>query len=95
LSPLYEGPYRVLEKNQKYFQLDIGGRAEAVSADRLKPHLGPPQQRRRSRCGRPRMASRGSSVFPQLGGVVWRLEVSRKSSSNQRRKSAREICYCS
>jgi hypothetical protein len=41
LSPLYKGPYRVLEKSQKYFRLDIGGRAEAVSVDRLKPHLGP------------------------------------------------------
>jgi hypothetical protein len=41
LSPLYEGPYRVLEKSQKYFRLDIGGQAEAVSVDRLKPHLGP------------------------------------------------------
>jgi transposase InsO family protein len=39
LSPLYDGPYRVLERREKYFQVDIGGRAEAVSADWLKPHL--------------------------------------------------------
>jgi hypothetical protein len=41
LSPLYDGPYRVLDRKEKYFRVDIGGRAEAVSADRLKPHLGP------------------------------------------------------
>jgi hypothetical protein len=41
LSPLYDGPYRVLERREKYFRVDIGGRAEVVSADRLKPHLGP------------------------------------------------------
>jgi hypothetical protein len=41
LSPLYDGPYRVLDRREKYFRVDIGGRAEAVSADRLKPHLGP------------------------------------------------------
>jgi hypothetical protein len=41
LSPLYDGPYRVLERREKYFRVDIGGLVEAVSADRLKPHLGP------------------------------------------------------
>jgi hypothetical protein len=29
----------MLERSQKYFQVDIGGQAEVVSADRLKPHL--------------------------------------------------------
>ncbi len=37
LSPLYDGPYRVLERREKYFRVDIGGRAEAVSADWLNP----------------------------------------------------------
>jgi hypothetical protein len=40
LSPVYEGPYREVHKFPKYFDLDIGGRVEAVSADRLKPYLG-------------------------------------------------------
>ncbi|XP_078264112.1 uncharacterized protein LOC144598103 [Rhinoraja longicauda] len=36
----YEGPYRVLEHGQTTFVLDMGGRPEAVSIDRLKPaHL--------------------------------------------------------
>jgi hypothetical protein len=30
----------VVERGQKYFRLDVGGRSEAVSVDRLKPHLG-------------------------------------------------------
>ena len=33
----YEGPFRVLSRGPKTFQLDIGGRTETVSVDRLKP----------------------------------------------------------
>jgi hypothetical protein len=40
LSPLYMGPYEVLERAEKFFQLAVGGREETVSIDRLKPHLG-------------------------------------------------------
>ncbi len=40
LAPLYSGPYRVLRSAKKFFVLDIGGRPETVSVDRLKPHLG-------------------------------------------------------
>ncbi len=40
LSPLYVGPFRVKERAQKFFKLDIGGHEEVVSVDRLKPHLG-------------------------------------------------------
>jgi hypothetical protein len=40
LQPLYLGPYRVLEKARKFFKLQIGGRTEVVSVDRLKPHRG-------------------------------------------------------
>ncbi len=32
----------MVHKFPKYFDLDIGGRVEAVSADRLKPYLGRP-----------------------------------------------------
>ena len=58
LSPLYEGPYRVVDKNPKFFTLELGGRQEKVSVDRLKPFLAqqvvpaePPY------CGHPPMAS--------------------------------------
>ena len=36
LQPPYEGPFRVLERNQKTFILDWNGRPETVSIDRLK-----------------------------------------------------------
>ncbi len=40
LSPLYQGLYRVLDKKEKFFKLEIRGQAEVISVDRLKPHLG-------------------------------------------------------
>jgi hypothetical protein len=40
LEPLYLGPYQVLDNWPKVFRLAIVGRAESVSIDRLKPHLG-------------------------------------------------------
>jgi len=40
LGPVYEGPYLVLSRGLKTFSLDIGGRPEVVSVDRLKPFLG-------------------------------------------------------
>ena len=35
--PLNDGPFRVLERSAKYFSLDLGGRQDTVSIDRLKP----------------------------------------------------------
>jgi hypothetical protein len=40
LTPLYVGPYEVLERADKHFRLAVGGREETVTIDRLKPHLG-------------------------------------------------------
>ena len=37
LAPPYDGPFRVLERGEKFFILDIGGRRDSVSVDRLKP----------------------------------------------------------
>lgn len=37
LQPPYDGPFRVLEAGAKCFVLDMGGRQEKVSVDRLKP----------------------------------------------------------
>jgi hypothetical protein len=55
LSPLYSGPYRVISRGEKTFHVDIGGRDEVISADRLKPHLGqaPVQPAEPPRRGRP------------------------------------------
>ncbi len=40
LSPAYSGPYRVIRPGCKYFLVEVGGRHESVSVDRLKPHTG-------------------------------------------------------
>jgi hypothetical protein len=40
LSPPYRGPYAVHKRSLKEFIIKMGGRFEAVSVDRLKPHLG-------------------------------------------------------
>jgi len=40
LSPQYVGPYRVLERGDKVFKIQVGDGVQAVSVDRLKPHLG-------------------------------------------------------
>ena len=39
LSPLYDGPYRVKDRGPKFFTLEIGGRQDRVTVDRLKPCL--------------------------------------------------------
>jgi hypothetical protein len=40
LAPLYVGPYKVLERADKFFRLAVGGSEETVSIDRMEPHLG-------------------------------------------------------
>ena len=38
----YCGPYKVVEHDQKYFKVDIGGKTDIVSVDRIKPaHIDP------------------------------------------------------
>ncbi|KAK3890941.1 hypothetical protein Pcinc_005108 [Petrolisthes cinctipes] len=65
LQKPYEGPFKVLQSNPTTFIIDMGGRDEIVSVDRLKPaHLdvGQPvkvaQPRRR---GRPKLQPKPSS----------------------------------
>jgi transposase InsO family protein len=40
LSPVYSGPYRVVNRQDKFFSIDIGGDVKVISIDRLKPHCG-------------------------------------------------------
>jgi hypothetical protein len=40
LTSCYAGPFKVLKAGHKFFILEIGGRQESVSIDRLKPHKG-------------------------------------------------------
>lgn len=43
LQPPYDGPYRVLDRAPKYFTVEVKGRRDTVSIDRLKPaHLDTP-----------------------------------------------------
>ena len=37
LAPRYRGPYLVIDKQSKYFRLQIGSKQDSVSVDRLKP----------------------------------------------------------
>ena len=37
LQPPYDGPYRVLSREDKHYKLDLNGRQDTVSVDRLKP----------------------------------------------------------
>lgn len=37
LSPPYAGPFKVLFRNEKFFKIDVNGRTESISVDRLKP----------------------------------------------------------
>ena len=59
LQDPYEGPFRVLARRQKTYDIDVGGRQETVSLDRLKPaHTDRNQPVRpalRKRRGRPPM----------------------------------------
>jgi hypothetical protein len=36
LSPLYSGPYRVIERSLRYFKIQIGDKVDTVSTLRLK-----------------------------------------------------------
>jgi hypothetical protein len=73
LSSLYQGPYRVLDRRETFFKLEVRGRLEVVSVDRLKPHLGtapvtaasPPQ---RGRPKGPGTVTASSSTLPASTG---------------------------
>ena len=40
MADKYSGPYKVLERGNKAWKLQVGERVDVVSRDRLKPHLG-------------------------------------------------------
>jgi hypothetical protein len=66
LAPPYSGPYRVVRAVPKCFLLEIGGRQEMVSVDRLKPHTSstPPSVADPPRRGRPPKRPPAASSSP-------------------------------
>jgi hypothetical protein len=67
LASVYSGPYLVVQSGPKFFVVEVGGRLETVSVDRLKPHTGPTQGPAADppRRGRPPKGPRGvSSASP-------------------------------
>ena len=76
MADKYNSPYRVLERGNKAWKVQVGERVEILSRDRLKPHLGSvgPKAAVPLRRGRPRVASAASvalaSSAAKLGGRV-------------------------
>jgi hypothetical protein len=70
LSPLYDGPYLVLERSLHFFKLQIGSRIDTVSTHRLKPCRTPEdaQAAEPPRRGRPPTAVKPAVVRHQLSG---------------------------
>ena len=68
LRPPYDGPFRVVSRGPKCFVVDVGGRPESVSVDRLKPaHLDAdvrPQVAQPPRRGRPPASSLDPNATP-------------------------------
>ena len=67
LRRIYDGPYHVIERADKTFVLDIGGRLETASIDRLKcAHADPVRPivpAKLPRRGRPLRLGQSSSTF--------------------------------
>jgi hypothetical protein len=76
LSPLYDGPFLVLERSLHFFKLQVGSRIETVSTHRLKPCHTPEdtQAAEPPRRGRPPNAAEPPTV------VRHPLSVSRQQS---------------
>ena len=92
----YEGPFRVIARAPKTFQLDIGGRPQTVSVDRLKPaHLDVDQPvivanpRRR---GRPPKIDQPDLPVPNTSSTPADTDTSRTVSTPVRTRLGRRVC---
>ena len=79
LTPPYDGPFRVLERGEKFFILDIDGRGDSVSVDRLKPAHIDSNKQHLQQClenGVNLRRSRRTALFMRFwGGALWQLSV--------------------
>jgi hypothetical protein len=68
LTVSYDGPYKVVARQDKIFKLQVGGHVETVSADLLKPYRGvaAPDEAVPPRSGRP-PGTGGSGHLPAGG----------------------------
>ncbi len=64
LSPLYEGPYRILARSSKTDTLASGKKSEINSIDRIKPYLGAPVEADPPKRGRPPAAPPATPAAP-------------------------------
>jgi hypothetical protein len=80
LSPLYDGPFLVLERSLHFFKVQIGSRTEVISTHRLKPCHTPEdaQPAEPPRRGRPPNAARPPAVVRhhKLSGSCQKKRVS-------------------
>ena len=73
MADKYSGPYRVLERGNKVWKVQVGERVEVISRDSLKPHLGsvapkaavPPKRGRPSTASIVSVASSPSAAKPE------------------------------
>jgi hypothetical protein len=86
LSPLYDGPFLVLERSLHFFKLQVGSRIETVSTHRLKPCHTPEdtQAAEPPRRGRPLKTDKSSVVRQQLSDSRQRSCLSSKNSASKR-----------
>ncbi len=78
LTPLYSGPYEVMEAGRKVFKVGIDGKIEMFTVDRLKPHLGtaPLQAAMPPVRGRPtKRAASGSAATSGVGSEGGHVEA--------------------
>ncbi len=88
LSPLYQGPYKVLDKKEKFFKIEVGCQPEVVSVDRLKPHLGMAPvtgsitSTKRTTQGIGRRCPPVQPLRPPRGGPLWRMKSPNEREEN-------------
>jgi transposase InsO family protein len=70
LAPSFSGPFQVLRRGAKSFDVAIGDKTETVSVDRLKAHLGSGPVRPPLPPARGRPASAPSVLHPQASAIV-------------------------
>jgi hypothetical protein len=90
LSPMYDGPFLVLERSLHFFKLQVGSRQDTVSTHRLKPCHAPKdtQAALPPRRGRPAAAA----VVPPPPPVALRSCLASKGSKSAL-KSSRHVVF--